>query len=112
MRPISRVALARQLAAAIESAQCDGMGHWWSEREAEHAAAVTGAEARGAAAEALELCGRCPERSRCAELAQVDQYTGLAAGAWYLNGTAKDVGAVAGGTPLAAAAPAPLDKAG
>ncbi len=84
MRPISRVHLARQITAQIVDAACDGMGEQWSAWEAAHAAAQTNTDKAAAAAPALALCrGGCPELAPCAERAEVDSYTGLAAGdAW------------------------------
>lgn len=92
MRGISRVVLARQLHEAIVRdgrAACGGLGEWWSEQEAAHAAAASGQASAVAAAPAMRLCGECPEISRCAERAELDSYTGLAAGAAYCNGRAK-----------------------
>ena len=37
----------------------------------------------------MALCGGCPETDRCAQRAELDSYTGLAAGAAYLNGVRK-----------------------
>jgi hypothetical protein len=90
MRPISRHVLAQQLANIIArtgTAACQGRGQWWSEREAEHAAATTRSAAVLAAAPAMELCARCPIVASCTELATLDQYTGLAAGAAVFRGT-------------------------
>lgn len=90
MRPVSRHVLAQQLANSIArsgTAACRGRGQWWSEREAEHAAAATRAAAVAAAAPAMELCARCPIVAACAELAALDHYTGLAAGAAMFAGT-------------------------
>ncbi len=89
MRGVSRRVLAQHLAmmiAAEDRAECRGSGKWWSEREAAHAAASSRLEAAAAAAPAVALCARCPVIGRCGELAQVDSYTGLAAGAAYIDG--------------------------
>lgn len=90
MRPVSRLVLAQQQATAIarsEAAACRGRGQWWSEREVEHAAATTRVAAVTAAAPAMELCARCPMVAACAELCELDRYTGLAAGAAMFTGT-------------------------
>lgn len=94
MRPISRAHLARQLAAAITGAACKGQGVLWGQWEAAHAAAATSAAAETAAVPAMVLCAGCPETLRCASRAEVDRYTGLAAGAAYLNGARKATTAV------------------
>lgn len=89
MRPVSRQVLAQQRATAIArsgTAACRGRGPWWSDRELEHAAATSPSAAVAAAAPAMELCGRCPMLAACAELAALDQYTGLAAGAALFGG--------------------------
>ena len=89
MRPVSRRVLAQQVANVIArtgSAACRGRGQWWSEREAEHAAATTRSAAVAAAAPAMELCARCPITASCTELAALDQYTGLAGGAAVFGG--------------------------
>ena len=89
MRPISKAHLARQLAAAIIDAACEEQGSAWSGWEVEHASASTPTQAAAAAAEAMALCGVCAETDRCAQRAELDSYTGLAAGAAYLNGVRK-----------------------
>ena len=89
MRPISKAHLARQLAAAIAEAACEEQGAAWSGWEVAHASASTPSQAEAAAAAAMALCGGCPETDRCAQRAELDSYTGLAAGAAYLNGIRK-----------------------
>jgi hypothetical protein len=93
MKPTSRTALARQIAADIVDGACKDKGRWWSEQEAAHAAAKTPAEASEAAAEAMELCASCTETERCAILAELDRYTGLAAGAAYAGGVRRPIAA-------------------
>jgi hypothetical protein len=85
-----RVPLARIASAEVEPAQCKGRGKWWTRKEAEHAAAVDSESAAKAAKPALRLCGRCPAYELCKYWAELDKYTGLAAGAAYLNGRRKD----------------------
>ena len=91
-RALSRTALARQVSAEIREAACDGMSVEWTVWEAMHDAAETSEEARAAASEAIAVCDvgvdgeGCPERARCALRAQLDGYTGLAAGGAWLNG--------------------------
>lgn len=87
MRPISRRVLARYLAAVdVRGAACKGLGQWWSEQEAAHAAAGTPDAARAAANPAMVVCAGCPAITACSELAVIDRYTGLSAGAAYVNG--------------------------
>lgn len=89
MRPISKAHLAKQMAAAITEASCEEQGRAWSDWEAAHAAASSPTQATAAAADAMALCAGCPETDRCAQRAELDSYTGLAAGAAYLNGVRK-----------------------
>lgn len=94
MRPISRAHLARQLAASIREAQCEGLSRSWSDWEAAHAAAITSDQAAAAAAPAVALCAGCAEVDRCAERARLDLYTGLAAGSAWVNGVRKSTAAL------------------
>lgn len=86
MRPTSKVFRARQVAGDIEAAACKGLGVWWSQREAGYAASTTRTEARSATQPAVDVCVGCPEIARCALLAQLDRYTGIAAAGVYVNG--------------------------
>ncbi len=79
---------ARELAAVLSQAACAGRGVWWSRQEQLHAAASTPTAAARAADVALALCAQCPASRGCRELAVVDRYSGLSAGAVYINGTA------------------------
>jgi tetratricopeptide (TPR) repeat protein len=56
VRPLSRRALARQLATEIKAAACKGLGKWWDEQEAAHLGATTPAQQAAAAAPAMALC--------------------------------------------------------
>ena len=94
MRPISRAHLARQIAAAIRDPQCEGQSRAWTDWETAHAAAATPDQAAAAAAPAVALCAGCPETTRCVERAQLDSYTGLAAGWAWVNGTRRATSAV------------------
>lgn len=69
---------------------CKGRGVWWSERERDHEAASTKQAAAAAAEPALRLCKRCPDYEQCELQAQLDNYTGLAAGAAYVDGVRRD----------------------
>lgn len=87
MRPLSKAHLARQLAAEIEDAWCEGEGRRWSQWETAHAAAPSAAAAAAAAAPAMAMCARCTEVDRCEQLLRLGDYTGLGAGGAWLNGT-------------------------
>lgn len=86
MRPISKAHLARQLTAAIREAACEGMSRAWTDWELAHAAATDSKAAERAARPAMRVCRGCPELVRCTERAELDRYSGLAAGAAWLNG--------------------------
>lgn len=78
--------LARHVTAQIEDAACKGKGLWWSRQEATHAAASTSAEAESATVDAFEICAGCTQVDLCRQRAELDRYTGLAAGSVFLNG--------------------------
>ncbi len=94
MRPISKVFLARLATAAITKAACKGHGRRWTDWECAHAAAGDSGQAELAAAPAMVMCAGCPETVRCAERAELDRYSGRAAGAAYLNGDRRQTAAV------------------
>lgn len=80
--------IARDAAARIDGAACDGKHQLWGRQEAAHAAATTQTDARAAAAPLLRLCATCPLHAvaACADWARKDQYTGIAAGsAWQVG---------------------------
>lgn len=91
MRLTRRSAIAQALALQIDgTANCRELGRWWTQHEIAHAAATTPQAARDAADAALELCRNCRMQTLCRARAEVDQYTGLAAGSVYVNGTAHE----------------------
>ena len=47
------------------------------------------AEARAAAAPLLAICGTCPVLEACRDWASIDQYTGIAGGAAWVEGREK-----------------------
>lgn len=65
---------------------CAEHSQLWSVAEREHQAATTKWTARCAAAPALERCQECPVLELCAEWAELDEYTGLAAGSAWIDG--------------------------
>jgi len=85
----SNAQLARQLTAQITNGNCKYLGTWWSEQEAAHAQTTTPGDARNATEPALALCEGCPAHELCRQRAELDRYTGLAAGAVYINGHRK-----------------------
>jgi len=89
MRPVSKTFRARQIHRDMTYdglAHCGGRGDWWSQREDAYERATSARAASEAAAPAVRLCTECPESGesgRCAKRAELDAYTGLAAGrAW------------------------------
>lgn len=100
MRPVSKTFRARQIHRDMTYdglARCGGLGDWWSQREAAYEHAATAREAATAAAPAVRLCTGCPESGadgRCALRAQLDSYTGLAAGQAWVSGRPRAVDAV------------------
>jgi hypothetical protein len=90
----SNAQLARQLTAEITNGHCKYLGVWWSQQEADHAQATTPEDAVAAAAPALALCEGCAESGLCHRRAELDRYTGLAAGAVYVNGHRKPASTV------------------
>jgi hypothetical protein len=92
VRPMSREVLARE-AAAKAAAQdlppgpCAGHSLLWTVLERAHRQARTAEEAKDVVdAARREFCGRCEALMRCGVLAEIQQYTGLAAGAAYETG--------------------------
>ena len=104
MRPVSKTFRARQIHRDMTYdglARCGGRGDWWSEREAAYERATSARAAAAAAAPAVRLCTGCPESGeggRCALRAQLDSYTGLAAGQAWVSGRPRPVDAVRRGT--------------
>ena len=98
MRPVSKTFRARQIHRDMTYdglAHCGGRGDWWSQREAAYERATTARAAAAAAAPAVRLCAECPESGedgRCALRAQLDTYTGLAAGQAWVRGRPRPVG--------------------
>lgn len=96
MRPLSREMLAREAAARLAvslmaEGVCSGQGKAWSGLEKQHRRARTAAEARRVVDEIRrDFCGGCPALLGCGQWAQVQQYTGLAAGAAYEAGERKE----------------------
>ena len=97
MRPVSRTFRARQIHRDMTYdglARCGGRGDWWSQREAAYERATSARAAAAAAAPAVRLCADCPEtgpEGRCALRAQLDNYTGLAAGQAWVGGRPRSV---------------------
>ena len=85
----TREALARAAAARLDGAACREQGELWAAQEAAHKSAEGQPAAAAAAAPLLALCARCPVVPLCAQWAQVDAYTGVAAGQAWVDGVAK-----------------------
>jgi hypothetical protein len=96
MRPLSRETLAREAAARLAVSRlaeggCAGQGTTWSELEQRHRRARTETAAREVVDEIRhDFCGGCPALLGCGQWAQVQRYTGLAAGAAYEAGVRKE----------------------
>ncbi|GAA1436022.1 hypothetical protein GCM10009616_34790 [Microlunatus lacustris] len=94
---MNRDVLARDAAARLDRAACREEQALWDAQECAHEAAETAGEARQAADSALALCVGCPVSQLCAAWAEVDQYTGLAAGQAWVNGNPRPAHWVRGG---------------
>ncbi len=68
------------------AAACTELGPLWDDVEFAHRNAKTPARKSEAAAPAMRLCAQCPALSACRVLAEADHYTGLIAGAHYVEG--------------------------
>lgn len=86
MRGINRDVLARDAAARLRQASCREHRELWDRQEQMWDVSDTDDEAAAAAEPALALCDECPVLAHCAAWAEVDLYTGLAAGAGWRNG--------------------------
>jgi hypothetical protein len=102
VRPMSRETLARDAAlrlavSDIPIGACAGQGRTWSSLEHEHRQARTESATR-ALIEGVrrDFCDTCPALLACGQWAQVQAYTGLAAGAAYEKGKRKEATWVVG----------------
>ncbi len=82
--------IARHLARTLLDATCADHARWWTQWEAAHNAATSPETRDDAARPAFALCGRCDSVEVCAAWAEMDTYTGLAAGAAYRKGSKVD----------------------
>lgn len=89
MRGLSKEVLARDAAAGLYRAACKDERDLWTRQELQHASAATQSEARQAALPLLEVCARCPIVAECRAWAEVDDYTGIAGAAAWVNGVEK-----------------------
>lgn len=88
---MNRDVLARDAAARLDPAACREQQGLWDAQERAHETAATAAEAAHAATLALALCDGCPVSGWCAQWAEIDEYTGLAAGGAWVNGKPRPV---------------------
>ena len=86
MRGINRVVLARDAASRLSLAACKESQEIWDEQEKAHGSATVQAIARQAAVPLLRICAGCSVLGECREWAQIDRYTGIAAGTAWVNG--------------------------
>lgn len=89
MRGMDREVLARGAAARLAAAACKESRQLWDEHERLHSSATTQGSARAAATPLLEVCASCPIPVMCRAWAEIDQYTGIAAGTAWVNGVEK-----------------------
>lgn len=82
----SRDLISQHLARALTNAACTDHSLWWTQWEAAHKAATSPETCDDAAQPAFALCARCDALDVCAAWAEVETYTGLAAGAAYRKG--------------------------
>jgi hypothetical protein len=88
---LARDAAVKMAAAGMPNGACTRRGRLWSVLERAHRRASTPDEAKDViAAIREEFCGGCHALVGCHHLAQVGEYTGLAAGAAYENGERQD----------------------
>jgi hypothetical protein len=84
---LARDAAVKMTAAGLPSGACTRRGRLWSVLERAHRRAASPDDAKEViTAIREEFCGGCPALLGCHQLAQVGEYTGLAAGAAYENG--------------------------
>jgi len=86
----SRDVIARHLARTLLDATCADHARRWTQWEAAHTAATSPETRDDAARPAFALCDRCDALAVCATWAEIDTYTGLAAGAAYRKGSRVD----------------------
>lgn len=88
---LARDAARKMTAAAMPQGDCVRRGRLWRALEFAHRKATAPEDAGNViAAIQEEFCGGCPARLACHNLAQLSQYTGLAAGAAYEKGQRKE----------------------
>lgn len=95
---MNRDVLARDAAAQLDQAACRDQHALWDAQERAHEAAATPVDAVNAAGPALAVCAGCPVSPLCAVWAEIDEYTGLAAGGVWVNGEPRPVYWVRGRT--------------
>jgi len=86
MRGINREVLARDAASRLSLAACKESQEIWDEQEKVHGSAKVQAIARKAAVPLLRICAGCSVLGECRKWAQIDRYTGIAAGTAWVNG--------------------------
>ena len=86
MRGISREVLARDAAWTLGDGDCKDLTVQWSTWEHTYATAVTTAARAEALAAPAAICTGCPITTKCADLARLSEYTGIAGGVALRNG--------------------------
>jgi len=92
LRRGEREMLAQEAAYALVGGNCADERGTWNALEATWAHATTKDVAADAAAPLIAVCQGCPllTDGRCRAWAEVDRYTGIAAGTAWVNGAEKD----------------------
>lgn len=83
--------LAQAAAYRLAAAACGEESETWNRQEQLHDEARSQAAARAAAVPLLQICSVCPVVRECRDWAMVDEYTGIAAGAAWVDGRQKPV---------------------
>lgn len=92
MRPLSRAARGQAYAQQLEQGHCGTDPQGWRELERSYDRARTKVAREAVLRQVNEsFCSGCPAFEGCAEQANVTGYTGLAAGAAYVDGRRKAV---------------------
>jgi len=87
----TKESLAQAAAYRLMAAACGEQPKKWNRQEQLHDSATSQGAARAAATPLLKICARCPIVAECRSWAIVDEYTGIAAAAAWVNGVEKPV---------------------
>lgn len=85
-----RLDKAQQLARKLLGGACGQHTKQWLAAEVMHQSATTSADALTAAEDVLQMCAQCPVKDLCQQWAETDEYTGLAAGKAWVEGSPRE----------------------